>query len=625
MRVAFANPLDFESRAALEFQLGLKIEVAIAEEAQLVALLTKKLNAFEEQSLQSVLSEAPITIAGQPGLAQFESNVMSTELDAALVVRLVNKVLSDAVEAGASDIHLEPEPTRLLVRVRVDGIMRELTVIPQALQQSILSRMKLLCGMDISEKRKPQDGRLRLKTGQGVRDLRVSTLPTAYGESLVARILSSDFSRLSFESLALPSGIEGPFREVLRSSSRVIVVTGPTGSGKTTTLYTALLSLRDGQRNILTVEDPIEYRLQGINQVQVNSKIGMGFAESLRSILRQDPDVVMIGEIRDQETASIAMQAAQTGHLVLSTLHTNSASAAVTRLVDLGVPFHSIAASLGGILAQRLARRLCESCCQPLPIAEWERYRSFGFSDAMLGRVRTALGCTRCGTTGYAGRVGIYSYLEIDDPVREAIRQNLGEDEIERRARLRSFRSLAEDACDLLAAGVTSLEEIERVVGPLERALQESRNRLPRAQAAETLAAGASEAGASLRKRHVLLVEDDPNMRAILSMVFEREMYEVTEAENGHVGLSKVHERVPDLVVCDVMMPQLDGRSFVRKLRADPRTANLPVLMLTAASSEENEVSLLASGADDFVSKTADTKVMLARVERLLSRATRSG
>jgi len=616
LNVVFANPMDHEARASLEFELGFKVSVSIASEAQILSLLSKSFNIFEGQDLKDLIESTTVKSDLQLSTSnRFESNVFSGDLSAAPVVRLVNNLLSEAVDAGASDIHFAPAAEVLQVRVRVDGIMRDLSVVPGALQSAVISRIKLLCGMDITERRKPQDGRLRIKTGFGVKDLRISSLPTAYGESLVARVLSSDFSRLTFEALEMPPAIEYNFCEALRSSSRVILVTGPTGSGKTSTLYTGLTSLCDGKRHIITVEDPIEYRLQGINQVQVNAKVGMGFAESLRSILRQDPDIVMVGEIRDRDTATIAMQAAQTGHLVLSTLHTNGAAAAIVRLQDLDIPSYLIAASLGGILAQRLLRKLC-SCSQSLTEEQINQLAILGFSEDEVLRMRSPVGCDQCGGSGYSGRRGIYSYLDLNDKVREAIREQNGEREIERCARAHGYRTLAENARDLLFTGATSLDEVERIIGPLGKALQES-NSLDQVAGAEPVSSTHTASG-GLTRRHVLLVEDDPNMRAVLSILLERELYDVTEAGNGQEGLEKVYERMPDLILCDLMMPKVSGLDLLRRLRADPRTAKIPVLILTAADSEENEIDIISSGADDFLSKTADSKVMLARIDRLL-------
>jgi type II secretory ATPase GspE/PulE/Tfp pilus assembly ATPase PilB-like protein len=370
--IAMANPLDHEAKGSLEFTLGRAVHVRLASEEQILGVLSAKVNdsaVFDLDSLGGMNSEPTQAEASldRNSFGGQEASIYQGEASSAPIVRLVNKIFSDAVQLGASDVHVTPEKDKLVVKARVDGVMQNILEVPAVAKRGVTSRIKLLCGMDIAEHRKPQDGRLRIKTAAGPRDLRISTVPAAHGENIVARILTSEVSHVSFEQLGMAADIEAQLKQALASSSRVVLVTGPTGSGKTSTLYSSLLHLLDGTCNIITIEDPIEYRLAGLTQIQVNSKIGMNFAESLRAVLRQDPDVVMVGEIRDTETASVAMQVAQTGHLVLSTLHTNTAAAAVTRLRDLGVAPYLIASSLGAVLAQRLVRKpLTPWCSNPL-------------------------------------------------------------------------------------------------------------------------------------------------------------------------------------------------------------------------------------------------------------------
>jgi Tfp pilus assembly pilus retraction ATPase PilT/CheY-like chemotaxis protein len=448
--------------------------------------------------------------------------------------------------------------------------------------------------------------------------LRVSVLPTVHGENVVARILSSDQSFASFDSLGIPKEVERRFRRVLSGSSRVILVTGPTGSGKTSTLYAGLLHLNDGKNNIITIEDPIEYRIQGINQIQVNPKTGMTFAETLRSVLRQDPDVVMVGEIRDKETASIAMQVAQTGHLVLSTLHTNTAPAAITRLRDLGVASYLIASSVGSVVAQRLVRRLCE-CAVPVSGEIGKRCGELQIESAQL---KMACGCDKCGNTGYKGRVGIFSFFEVSEEIAEAIRQEKSEVEIANLARAFGYLTLEESGLDLVKQGVTTIDELERVLGSLESYAKNSAQTAGTRPTKEpTLHAAAAKRPGPMQKRKILLVEDEENTRTVLALLLQREHFEVIEAENGLEALDRVYEHGPELIVCDLMMPKMSGVEMLRKLRADDRTRDIPVLILTAADDEKNELSLIGGGADDFMSKTTDSKIMVARVHRLLGRA----
>lgn len=609
--VAMANPLDHDAKQALSFDLGRDVQIVIASEERLLAALAHKMNSTALFELDSMFGAAEDSAEGTVSdVSKQESSVFQGDASSAPIVRLVNKIFSDAVQAGASDIHLTPEKEKVAVRIRVDGIIQHLFDVPTQAQASVLTRIKLLCGMDIAERRKPQDGRLRIKTALGAKDLRVSVVPTVHGENVVARILSSDLALATFESLGVPAPIEERFRRALSGSSRVVLVTGPTGSGKTSTLYAGLLHLHDGQRNIITIEDPIEYRIAGINQVQVNPKIGLGFAETLRSVLRQDPDVIMVGEVRDRETASIAMQVAQTGHLVLSTLHTNTAPAAITRLRDLGIPSFLIASSVGSVVAQRLVRRLCD-CAVPASESDRRRADELGIDAEKL---RSAGGCESCSNTGYRGRVGIFSFLEITDQVADAIRSEQGEGEISSRAAAQGFQSLDQSGLELVASGVTTVEEIERVLGALSKPATTAP--APSAQSGDM-----KRNAQAIQKQKVLLVEDEENTRTVLTMLLQREHFEVIEAGDGQEGLAAVYEHAPALIICDLMMPKLSGSEMIQKLKNDARTRHIPVLVLTAADTEQNELQLIGSGADDFVSKTSDTKIMVARVHRLLERS----
>lgn len=608
LTVAFANPLDHESLRSLEFHTGLSIRVAIASEEHIRCCLSRKLPNIETE-FRSLLQTRGKEFELTPRASNLESNLTTTD-DEAPVIRLVNRILGEGVQCGASDIHLSPEREQLEIRVRIDGILRPLLAIPSSLQAAVISRLKLLSGMDIAERRKPQDGRLRIKTPLGPRDLRLSTIPTANGENLVIRILSSDLAQISFESLGLQPSQVRQLQRCLTGSSRVVLVTGPTGSGKTSTLYASLLSLKDGETNIITIEDPIEYRIGGLNQTQVNNKIGVTFAQGLRAVLRQDPDVVMVGEIRDQETAQIAFQASQTGHLVLSTLHTNSAAATIVRLRDMGVASYVIAASLGAVIAQRLVRKLCPNCSTVDSNPVLKEMASLGLRE---GSVRKAVGCESCKQTGYQGRTAIYSMLEINDDVRDAIREERSEGVIEQAAQ--DFLSLLEAGVQAVNSGITSIDEVERCLGSLEL---HQRNR---SQGSNKNRSAQPKLDAPKGRKKVLLAEDDENIRMVLSMLLENEAYEVIATCDGTEAIKKVYETRPDIVVCDLMMPKLDGYGVVRHIRSDQELKRLPILMLTAAQTEENEIRLLDIGADDFVGKTSDPKVLISRISRLLNRS----
>jgi general secretion pathway protein E len=355
-------------------------------------------------------------------------------------------MLSQALREGASDVHVEPFETHSVVRYRVDGTLRDVVRPRRALHAALVSRIKIMANLDIAEKRLPQDGRILLRLGGRPIDVRVSTLPAGHGERVVLRLLDKERGRLSPEALGMAAPMLEQLRTLVHQSHGIVLVTGPTGSGKTTTLYAMLSQIDCESVNVLTVEDPIEYDLPGIGQTQVNPRIEMTFARALRAILRQDPDVIMIGEIRDQETAQIAVQASLTGHLVLATLHTNDSAAAVTRLLDMGIEPFLLSSSLLGVLAQRLVRKLCEACRTQDREGRWH-----------------PVGCPACGNTGYDGRTGIHELLVVDDAVREAIHGRQAERVLRGLARERGFRPMIEDGERWLAAGVTSPEELARV------------------------------------------------------------------------------------------------------------------------------------------------------------------
>ena len=382
--------------------------------------------------------------------------------DDAPIIRLINALLTEAIKEGASDIHIEPYESRLVVRFRVDGTLREILQPPKALSPLIVSRVKVMAKLNIAEKRLPQDGRISLRVAGRAVDVRVSTIPSGHGERIVLRLLDKQAGRLNLDNLGMPADVERGMDRIIHKPHGIILVTGPTGSGKSTTLYAALTRLNDRSRNILTVEDPIEYYIEGIGQTQVNSKIEMTFARGLRAILRQDPDVVMVGEIRDLETAEIAVQASLTGHLVLSTLHTNTAAGAIARLRDMGVEPFLLSSSLIGLLAQRLVRNLCPECKDP--------YKPDATERQLLGLPETgetpdiyhAVGCPACRHTGFQGRSGIYELIEIDEKLRAMIHDGESEQKIEQYARSRS-RSIRQHSQFKVLNGETTISEILRV------------------------------------------------------------------------------------------------------------------------------------------------------------------
>ncbi len=437
LQVLWVSDEEFERRLQQSYEGGSSEAMQMADELG------------EELDLSSVAQE----------LAEPE-DLLETQDDAP-IIRLINALLTEAIKADASDIHIEPFENRLVVRMRVDGVLREVLEQKKAVTPLIVSRIKVMAKLDIAEKRLPQDGRISLRVAGRAVDVRVSTLPSGHGERVVLRLLDKQAGRLDLEQLGMDAPELGAMTRLIQKPHGIILVTGPTGSGKTTTLYAVLSRLNDKRRNIMTVEDPIEYYLDGIGQTQVNPKVDMSFARGLRAILRQDPDVVMVGEIRDLETAEIAVQASLTGHLVLSTLHTNTAVGAVTRLRDMGVEPFLLSSSLLGVVAQRLVRLLCPHCKSPQPASAAD-CALLGVSPANPPTLYVPVGCAECNQLGYRGRTGIYEVIEVDAEMREMIHEQAGEQQLEIQARKHS-RGIRQDGMRRVLAGDTSLEEVLRV------------------------------------------------------------------------------------------------------------------------------------------------------------------
>jgi len=443
---------------------GRRIELVLAREEKIVAWI-KAWFFSEEGAVEGSEADDLVDIGAVVGLGDDADHLRDLASEAP-IIKLVNQFLTKAVEEGASDIHIEPLAENLQVRFRVDGVLREHATPPKHIQSSIISRVKIMARMDIAERRLPQDGRIRIKIAGKDIDLRVSCLPTVYGESVVMRILDRSNISFSLGSLGFPELEKSAFEEMIRLPYGIILVTGPTGSGKTTTLYAALNTINAIDKKIITIEDPVEYELDGINQVQVNSKAGLGFASGLRSIVRQDPDVILIGEIRDRETADIAIQSALTGHLVFSTLHTNDAAGAVTRLVEIGVEDYLLSSSLVAIMAQRLVRVLCPACKEAfVPDAAVLQRLNLPFAVTESEPVYRSKGCKECSFSGFRGRVGIFELLPVTDAVRSLILDSQSSLVLREHAVKNGMTLLREDGWAKVKAGITSLEEVVRVSG----------------------------------------------------------------------------------------------------------------------------------------------------------------
>lgn len=454
LTVAMANPLDIYALDELRAKLGLEIEPVISFENKIARAIDHYYG-----HLSPLKDSAEVISGGKEGAHVPERG--ESELDEGPAVKFVNTIITQAVRDGASDIHLEPDQTALQSRYRIDGVLHPGPLAPKPLQPSIISRVKVLAEMDIAESRAPQDGRFKMKVENKEIEFRVSAFPTIYGENVVLRLLDQSSALLGLEKLGFSQKTLNAFTKIIAIPHGIILVTGPTGSGKTTTLYASLNTINSVERNIVTIEDPVEYRLKLIRQTQINPRAGVTFANGLRSILRQDPDVIMVGEIRDRETAELAVQAALTGHLVFSTLHTNDTPGALTRLVDMGIEPFLVASSVSGILAQRLIRTICPYCKELYaPDPDELRQMNLG-ADALLARSK---GCQNCKQTGYRGRIGLFELLAVDDDIRDLVTAKASASAIRRKAReTQHMKSLREDGFDKVLQGITTLKEVNRV------------------------------------------------------------------------------------------------------------------------------------------------------------------
>jgi general secretion pathway protein E len=461
--VAVSDPLDLAPMDDLQLLLKKPVQAVLARPSVVLHAINRSYDLISETAEKMV-----------EGLHEEELDLLTTELeepkdlldasDEAPIIRLVNSILYNSVKQRASDIHIEPFEKELVVRFRIDGVLYDMVRPPKRFQSSTISRIKIMAGLNIAEKRLPQDGRIRIKIGGKDVDIRVSVIPTAHGERIVMRLLDRTQVLLRLEEIGITGHKLEQIRKLIRMSYGIMLETGPTGSGKTTTLYAALSEINTPDKNIITVEDPIEYQLKGIGQIQVNPKIDLSFARGLRAILRQDPDVIMVGEIRDLETAEIAIQASLTGHLVLSTLHTNDAPTAITRLVDMGIEPFLVSSSLTGVVAQRLIRVLCPKCKEPyIPTDEELEEIQVDRYQVQNGHFYRRSGCQKCADTGYLGRSGIYEVLMVDEEIQNLILKGADSNVIRKAAIDKGMTTLRQDGAEKVVAGLTTVQEVARV------------------------------------------------------------------------------------------------------------------------------------------------------------------
>jgi len=611
--VATSDPRDLTAEQELEFVTGRQVRFQMGAPGE----IAEKLDEFyrPENKINRLLQG----LAPAPKVEVEAGEVPTAERDPAFdapMAKLVDALITDSVRAGASDIHSELEGHEIIVRYRVDGILREVMRLPEAAGPSLVRRVKIVAGLDVTNSMTPQDGRSTAKVDGQTVDLRVATAPVARrGEKLVIRILNKGNLKTSIPDLALPPEEEEVLMRMLGHREGMLLVTGPTGSGKTTTLYAVLNHLKTGKVNIVTVEDPVEYDVDGISQMQVNEAQGFTFATALRSVLRQDPDIVQVGEIRDIETATIAIQAGLTGHFVFSTLHTNDAVSAVTRLRDMGVDSFKIGSVIKGIMAQRLVRRLCERCAEAVPPDEVPEAGRPPEGYAGPFTPRRAPGCKACGGTGFKGRLAVMEMFPVEGKVPRLLETGAPLEDLLEASRPYGMRTLWESGLARYWRGMTSFEEIRRVLGEYQQAE-------PGAAPAATAAAATTPAPSRERadgETRVLLADDDAAMRRLLKTVLEREGFVIREATDGLETLELLDSGEVDLVILDQDMPNLTGLGVLEEMRARVALSQVPVIMLTART-DDTELEALELGAQDFLTKPVQPRSLVARVKAVLKR-----
>lgn len=626
--IAIYDPINFDAENEIAYVARRLVKTRISAKSQIESEINKY---YSSDRKMDDLTEG------------FEINEKSTEDEEvkkskydivnndAPIVKLTNSIINDAIDKEASDIHIEPTEKKLIIRFRIDGILKKIMEIPKYAAPQIISRIKVISNLDIAETRKPQDGQAKVNRGDASIDLRISILPMSYGEKVVIRILDSRKGSIPLEKLGIIGENLQKLYRVLDLKQGIILATGPTGSGKTTTLYAALNRIKSSEMNILTVEDPIEYTIDNINQVQVNVKAGITFASALRSFLRQDPDIILVGEIRDPETAEISIQAALTGHLVLSTVHANSAVETITRLIDIGVDRYKVTSALSAVVGQRLIRKICPSCREEVAFENADKnLLSIIKTDNLPQKLYKSKGCSKCDLTGYKGRVGIYEILIMDNEIKAKIEQGASAIEIEKIATQKGFKNFSTTAVELITSGTTDLSEINRVLtldfyssAKEEKTIAQKKNIELDPNNKKVSDNDDNEKVTEEPKQYkkILVVDDNKIMRRLVGTLLAKEKrYEVVEANDGVEALEKLSENSIDLIILDVMMPRMDGYEVCQKLRESTEYANLPVLMLTSLDDKDDVLKAFSVGVDDFISKPVDNTILSAKVAALLRR-----
>ncbi len=590
--VAMANPLDWETIENITFETGLSLNVAISSEENILNTIEQYYTAT--QDTWDVLKELPSYDNVEFIKEELESEHQSNSLEAsqaAPVIRLVTAVLADAVNAGASDIHIEAKKDHVQVRYRIDGALKNVQQYPKQIQAAVTSRIKIISNLDITNRRFPQDGRSALRLEDKTVDLRISTLPSAHGEKVVIRLLDSSTGLVKLDKLGISEHISKPLIEIASQPQGMLLVTGPTGSGKSTSLYSVLQFLRNETKNIITLEDPIEYELDGVTQVAIKENIGFTFANALRSVLRQDPDIVMVGEIRDLDTAEIAARAALTGHFVFSTLHTNDTVATISRLIDIGLEPFLITSAVSGVLAQRLIRTICPDCKIKVPQPEEaKKFRLPAIEEYFKGE-----GCQKCNHTGYKGRVGVYELLRMDSKLKRVIAGEFTSDDLWKCAKESGAKTMLEDAWLKVQEGITTVDEVISKI-PVNEFVMAEKEDIPE----------------KVNKK-VLVFNDDEAEISMVRSALEEDGYEVLHSTNGNMREMTNREN-PFLIIVNNTQEKLE---YIKEIRENDEFAYIPIICLSDPEYKDYEAEGFGMGINDFLYRPIYPQKLLFAVLRI--------
>ncbi len=623
INVAIANPLDFYAVDDVRFATQMRVDLSIAPELDILNAIDRYYAGSDyHRDIGQAADIDQISVNEDADVGDDPEKVDINQANKPPVVKFVNLIIANAIKQGASDVHIEPHEKTVKVRFRVDGIMREIMSTSKTIHAGIVSRIKVMSKMDITVRRVPQDGKIKINFKGVHYDLRISTLPTGFGEKVTIRVLSSDSPHQSIDDQGFSPAALKDVKAALEQPQGIILVTGPTGSGKSTTLYSCLKTLFKPSVNIVTLENPIEYQIDGVNQVEINNAQGLTFAKGLRSILRQDPDIIMVGEIRDQETAEIAFHAAQTGHLVLSTLHTNNAMATITRLYDMNIAPFNISSSLVAVISQRLVRRLCEHCkvedgLSAKIIAELPK----AYSSRQYTTFWKPKGCDHCAFTGYKGRLAIYEVLRITPEIGKLIANKSPLHDIVKAAMDRQFVPITLDGLDKAAMGLTTVAEVYRVAPADMEDLVESHPDIdadPIDIQSPTEAMFKKDVIHNASSPKILIVEENEFMLQLLQGIIQGEGFDEVVARNTEEALKYITQSKPDLVITALSSPAISGLTLIKKLRDNLSTAFIPVMVISATDERDTEIATIEAGADDFIVKPINARRFVAGINRLL-------